>query len=648
MDGRPPLSARSPYSIKSLKNTRTGTTSSAASSISGEHPVSTSGPGRAFNFEEDMDHEEVSETRSDGEPAAPRFSDLCKYVSDIYEDELDKLATERLIERRIDDPYDRVGYYKYMDRKLGGEPADWDDSDTDFEDPDEEDMQGTAGHVGFHSHTYAEILTRMKEIDVDVDTDPELQKMPQHHASWRDCNKFNGTRIITKKGTTRGPSHNKKSLKSSKKSLKKHALGRHGFGGGGYVVDDHMGGCGSGSERKKIKQERPVYGGVSTSLTMSPGKKPKNSPNKRIKGVKLDDTYEILDDKRLLCKRCLKATFAAPMALRSHLSHCPGTQKLKAQLNLLSRDSSTASMGPLPHMQPMSSASHPGFPHGHPLMPGDPYHPPHHHHDDMPEAEDLVDDGEVLINHDIAFLHPDLGWVTVTVERYSARQHTHHLLLEDGTNWYVRLTKLNAHLDRNYRGEPGDYVIPPRRIRQDSRCYSSGGEGGRNDYFKFQDELLARSKKGLKRYRSDSEDSGSDRMGLGGDYTPSPKKHRHLPQPRICSPQTKAKKGTASCGVDYATDFQCPKCTQYFINKQALGWHTRKGCNGIKPSLQHLMTSANAGLDINEGGGGRIISGPSSTGADLPLHPVSKRHDDDDDEEDDIAGYHNRHKQRKL
>ena len=100
--------------------------------------------------------------------------------------------------------------------------------------------------------------------------------------------------------------------------------------------------------------------------------------------------------------------------------------------------------------------------------------------------------------------------------------------------------------------------------------------------------------------------------GRDADHTvinPLKKKRRssHARQP----------KGEASLGVDEITETRCPKCHKYFVNKQGLGWHTKKQ---LCP-MAHIDSLAHGlGNDINAAHNGHDTR-----------HAKRAREDDEDD-----------------
>lgn len=642
---------------------------------------------------------------------------------------------ERQRQRNLDCPWQRIGYYRRCDGKYGEDPSLYDSEDSDYEEPDDGELAPASassfassqtmrgGHGPFPSN-YGYVRDMMVKMDTAADR-PVPGGVPKYFRDWgkpkrrdalrqqkikRDREERNGgAGAYGGSSSSSGSSQHYHLQQQQQQHLAPAPLPSHFYPGShpnspsttGSGFNSNLGNlAGAAGRHGPLTPQRSppkkgsgsgakVKGGSSGSLKKF---KIPGQPAPKRQSTALNLSFEVQSNGLIRCKRCGKPDFKNHFALRSHLSHCPGTihmkeQRMKIEAGLLppetplclpvdeeEREEGAANAAWVPAFNGSQSGSNLGSRSG--SFSGDSHHyasacslpksssckklgasssssssmghsnssfPSTHNYAMAPLAEpaaaapaavqpvfdgkplvpEVVESGESLIGRTLSYRDGPAadGWEDVLVRNYRSRRNSHLIVYGDQTVEWVTLTDRNAHLEAGYRGSsssssssvsdtesnassanrrtyrlgdtsaPSAAVIHP--LSSGATTLDSGSASSRNAFFGEQEALLTPKRPGGKRKTVEEEDEKEEMEVAAGH-------HAHHPQlpPKVQrvdhgnfyprhAPTTHTQTGGPSLhNIPHisrhtpVSNFLCRRCNKNFHNKQALGWHTRKGCNG--------------------------------------------------------------------
>ncbi|KAM3577531.1 hypothetical protein VYU27_000694 [Nannochloropsis oceanica] len=257
-----------------------------------------------------------------------------------------KLARQR--ERAYGCPWYRVGYYRRCHDKYGQDASVYDSDDSEYEESAREGEVEEGGQGGPYRSDLTSVRAMMLRKDKSADRAVAgVGGVPKYHRDWGKLKRRDVTRQqqrMRREREERGVG----GRGAQAAGLSERAGGGDGVGGhgeregGGYCLGKIAGtggGWGPSPRRSPSKKEKWGFvgssssnGGKATNMSSSSGSLKKSKlPAPKRQSTALTLSFEVQPNGLIRCKRCGKPNFKNHFALRSHLSHCPGTIHMKEQ-----------------------------------------------------------------------------------------------------------------------------------------------------------------------------------------------------------------------------------------------------------------------------------------------------------------------------
>jgi hypothetical protein len=509
---------------------------------------------------------------------------------------------ERQNNRSYNCPWFRVGYYRKLDDKYGDVRL-YDSEDSEYEEPEESGWEYYQG-LAPPPREFRFVRSRMLEIDAQVGTGqaPPKYFLPDWKKNRRRAaERARRMRERYDSGTSTPPRQRRAS-----------DAGRYSGSRGGSASNSPLK-SGSSAAMRRNNEHRIQHALQQVTYVRGTGPQPiphqnltaeqqqalaavvKKSPLKR-QSTSLKLSYEYMPNGQIKCLRCGKKGFHNEFALRSHLSHCPGTIKIREQrlqmaAGILPADTPIqiplvlddgevvvegggydSSGAPSPVLRATgagSVASSPGPPTA--MLVVDRKLPPSSlsrevsleaeglflpppslmpTYDGNPLVPETIADGETLIGREIGFKNRGLdSWTKVVIRNYRTRRNTHLVQYADATTEWVVLTDWNCNLD-GVAAPPAHLSSPPQLPPSMSLGLAPSSSSGNLAGLGLQgvdsaetDSLSSRA--GDKRSRADSSAEGEDE-GDDGDPNRAPKRRSTRLTDVVPPPLTTVSSGDSS------------------------------------------------------------------------------------------------------
>lgn len=448
---------------------------------------------------------ELSRSNNGGKSGGGQWDLFNELVNQAERAERELERKEREAEREEYRKYNcgwhRVGYYRKC-QEAYGDPRLYDSEDEDYEDPHETGWASYTDGPVPPPRDFQRVRDRMLQIDSLIKGQPAGKPMPKFNSTqWKTVRRRETRRGGGKKDRTNSYAYDPSDVQTPPRKKTPAEKVRSNA----YYAN-------------KGKQYKTQPGVPAIRL---PGQAPKRQ------STALKDSYDIMADGSIKCRRCGKMGFVNELALRSHLSHCPGTIKMKearmakeaalyaamaeaarengqltqADIAKVTKEVDTAAAnGTLPPYTPSRDG---GAAAAFLMMEmeGDdtklPSHPPMYLgkqssfdssgrlsppvmivpavDDGIPLVPGTIQNGEDICKKRVSFRNRLVhGWTDVNVLNYRSRRNSHLIQYSDNTAEWVVLTDQNTCLEPGYRGshQAGDGAA-----QDPDTSYSSSSSG---------------------------------------------------------------------------------------------------------------------------------------------------------------------------
>ncbi|EWM26671.1 Zinc finger, C2H2 [Nannochloropsis gaditana] len=305
--------------------------------------------------ETDMWEDNATKPRSPRHPRADSASSWNLFNSLVNEAGNGSRKLERQLTRTYECPWHRVGYYRRCHDKYGQDASIYDSEDSDYEEAsiiEQRDSSsgcsricgGSAREYGPYTSEFSSVRANMLNADKSADR-AVAGGVPKYHRDWGRLKRRGTMRQQQRlKREARGripPNYNNVTTHDrigadaeEDMEVRKHNsagatnLGNLTAAAREFAVDPQR----TASKKEKVASNS---GGKSKNVHGSSGslKKSKitgqSAPKRQSTALTL--SFEVQENGLIRCKRCGKPNFKNHFALRSHLSHCPGTIHMKEQ-----------------------------------------------------------------------------------------------------------------------------------------------------------------------------------------------------------------------------------------------------------------------------------------------------------------------------